>query len=59
MLLDAEEFGSQTAILCVTNDQGFGETLACCGQFGALTVAGELLSQQPGNDGAAALRVLV
>ncbi|KAI7845315.1 hypothetical protein COHA_001157 [Chlorella ohadii] len=39
MLLDAEEFGPQTAILCVTNDQGFGETLACCGQFGALTVA--------------------
>lgn len=41
MLLDAEQYGPETAILCVTNDQGFGETLACCGQFGALTVAGE------------------
>ncbi|PRW45553.1 3-isopropylmalate dehydratase large subunit [Chlorella sorokiniana] len=39
MLLDAEQYGPETAILCVTNDQGFGETLACCGQFGALTVA--------------------
>ena len=41
MLLDAEQYGPETAILCVTNDQGFGETLACCGQFAALTVAGE------------------
>ena len=26
--------------MCVTNDQGFASTLACCGHYGALTVAG-------------------
>lgn len=41
MLLDADQYGPAAAILCVSNDQGFAETLACCGQFGALTVAGE------------------
>lgn len=40
MLLFAERLGPAAAVVCVSNDQGFGPSLERCSRMGAFTVAG-------------------